>query len=244
MRQWVKCSLHKQGLEWGSPEPMESQTPELGDRDGRTGAHWPIWWKKLQVQQETLSQDLKVEKPLKDLHRNLSLTGTHPGACTWHTVTRRQTSYTHRDRDRQTQRQIKRWNRNCTNQIKSKQQWGFKICGHAWISLQKTVTNVPKVACKNKNSPAAVVRPQNEGSKYHPKMQNKIGVRTVKGKKQTQDPLYCTGGGRKTICVSSWVCNTLKFTKKLHSGIPTFLFPPSPSAAPPPLNCPKGSHRR
>lgn len=64
------------------------------------------------------------------------------------------------------------------------------------------VTNVPKVACKNKNSPATVVRPQNEGSKYHPKMQNKIGVHTVKGKKQTQDPLYCTGGGRKTICVS------------------------------------------
>lgn len=93
-------------------------------------------------------------------------------------------------------------------------------------------TNVPKVACKDKNSPAAVVRPQNEGSKYHPKMQNKIRVHTVKGKKQTQDPFYCTGGGRKTIYVSSWVRNTLKFTKKLHSGIPTSLFPPSPSAAP------------
>lgn len=68
---------------------------------------------------------------------------------------------------------------------------------------EDTVSNGLKVACKNKNSPAAVVRSQNKGSKYHPKMQNQIGVPTVKGKKQSYYSLYCTGGGRKTIHVSS-----------------------------------------
>lgn len=64
------------------------------------------------------------------------------------------------------------------------------------------VTNVPKVACKNKNSPATVVRPQNEGSKYHPKMQNKIGVHTVKGEKTDSRPTLLHWGREKNnLCV-------------------------------------------
>lgn len=65
------------------------------------------------------------------------------------------------------------------------------------------VTNVPKVACKNKNSPAAVVTSQNKGYKYHPKMQNKIGVHTVKGKKRLKTHSTALGEEEKTICVSS-----------------------------------------
>lgn len=67
---------------------------------------------------------------------------------------------------------------------------------------EETVTDVLKVACKNKNSPAVVVGSQNKGCKSHPKMQNKIGVHRVKGKKNslTTHSLYYTGREKINSC--------------------------------------------
>lgn len=67
---------------------------------------------------------------------------------------------------------------------------------------EETVTDVLKVSCKNKNSPAMVVGSQNKGNRYHPKMQNKIGVHRVKGKKTVSitHSLYCTGREKNSSC--------------------------------------------
>lgn len=57
---------------------------------------------------------------------------------------------------------------------------------HACMNFitEETVIDVLKLACKNKNSLAVVVRSQNKGYKSHPKMQNKIGIHRVKGEKR------------------------------------------------------------
>lgn len=88
---------------------------------------------------------------------------------------------------------------------------------------EETVTDVLTVACKNKNSPAVVAGSQNKGCKYHPKMQNKIGVHRVKGKKNSLiTHSTALGTGEKEIPISSCVPNTFNLLINYEGVSPSF----------------------